>query len=181
METILNFMELKDDEKIICVAYVLKKEARYWWDAVKSRRNVCEMSWEDFVYTFNKKFFNSMALSAQQTEFLNFKHDNMTVAEAVRKFERLSKLCPYLVPTEEQWVKRMLEMFRPDISLIIESGGDQPTITTNCVERAYRAKHRLNQLKDMREHLYENRRKHGDQGGSQNNDNRNKGPQNNQQ
>ncbi|KAL5569060.1 hypothetical protein UlMin_025635 [Ulmus minor] len=41
----------------------------------------------------------------------------MTVAKAIRKFERLAKLYPYLVPTEEQRVKRMLEMFRPDISL----------------------------------------------------------------
>ena len=29
METILDFMELKDDEKIICAAYVLRKKARY--------------------------------------------------------------------------------------------------------------------------------------------------------
>ena len=69
------------------------------------------MTWADFVYEFNKKFFNPMALSAQQTEFLNFKHDNITVVEAVRKFERFAKLCPYLVPTEEQWVKQMLEIF----------------------------------------------------------------------
>ncbi|KAL5555998.1 hypothetical protein UlMin_038234 [Ulmus minor] len=89
-------MELRDEEKITCAVYVLRKEARYWWDA---------------------KFFNPTALSAQQTEFLNFKQENMTVADAVRKFERLAKLCPYLVPTEEQRVKRMLEMFRPDISL----------------------------------------------------------------
>ncbi|KAL5556076.1 hypothetical protein UlMin_038312 [Ulmus minor] len=68
------------------------------------------MTWTDFVYEFNKKFFNPTALSAQQTEFLNFKQDNLTVAEAVRKFERLAKLCPYLVPTEEQRVKRMLEI-----------------------------------------------------------------------
>ena len=181
METILDFMELRDDEKIICATYVLRKEARYWWDAVKTRRNIREMTWTDFVYEFNKKFFNPTALSAQQTEFLNFKQDNLTVAEAVRKFERLAKLCPYLVPTEEQRVKRMLEMFRPDISLSVEGGGDPPTTTTDCVERAFRAEHRLNQLKDMRQRMYENRRKQGDQAGNQNSDNRNKGPQNSQQ
>ncbi|KAL5561338.1 hypothetical protein UlMin_031085 [Ulmus minor] len=49
----------------------------------------------------------------------------MTVAEAVRKFERLAKLCPYLVPTEEQRVKRMLEMFRLDISLSNNQGNNQ--------------------------------------------------------
>ena len=111
METILDFMELKDDEKIVCATYVLRKEARYWWKAVKTRRNVWEMTWADFVYEFNKNFFNPTTLSAQQTEFLNFKQDNMTVAEVVMKFERIAKLCPYLVLIEEQRVKRMLEMF----------------------------------------------------------------------
>ena len=66
----------------------------------------------------------------------------------------------------------MLEMFRPDISLAIASGGDQPTTTTNCVERACRAEHRLNQLKEMRNCMFENRRKQGEQSG-----NRNKGQQ----
>ena len=75
----------------------------------------------------------------------------------------------------------MLEMFRPNISLSVEGGGDPPTMTTDCVERAYRAEHRLNQLNDMRQRMYENRRKQGDQGGNRNNDDRNKGPQNNQQ
>ncbi|KAL5544520.1 hypothetical protein UlMin_008304 [Ulmus minor] len=126
------------------------------------------MTWVDFVYEFNKKFFNPTALSAQQTEFLNFKQDNMTVAEAVRKFERLAKLGPYLVPTEEQRVKRMLEMFRPDISLSVEGGGNPPTTTTDCVERAYRAEHRLNQLKEMRNRMFENRRKQNNQGNNQN-------------
>ena len=69
------------------------------------------MTWTDFAYEFNKKFSNPTALSAQQIEFLNFKQDNMTVVDTVRKFERLAKLCPYLVPIEEQRVKRMLEMF----------------------------------------------------------------------
>ena len=56
METILDFMELRDEEKITCTVYVLRKEARYWWDAVKTRRVVQAMTWADFVYEFNKKF-----------------------------------------------------------------------------------------------------------------------------
>ena len=87
METMLDFMELKDDEKIICAAYVLRKEARYWWDAVKARRNIQKMTWVYFVYEFNNKFFNTTTLSAQQTEFLNFKQDNMIIAKAIKKFE----------------------------------------------------------------------------------------------
>ena len=69
----------------------------------------------------------------------------------------------------------MLEMFRPDISLAIESGGDQPTTTTDYVERAYRVEHRLNQLKEMRQRMFENRRKQGEYDGSRNNGGQNKG------
>ena len=111
IETILDFMELDNREKIICAASMLKREARYWWESVKTRRNARKMSWADFVYEFHKNFFNPTALSAQQTKFLNFKQENMTVAEAIKKFEQLVNLCPYLVPTEEQQTKRMLEMF----------------------------------------------------------------------
>ena len=45
METILDFMELRDEEKITCAVHALRKEARYWWDAVKSRRVVQAMTW----------------------------------------------------------------------------------------------------------------------------------------
>ena len=38
-------------------------------------------------------------------------------------------------------------MFQLDISLAIESGGYQLVATTDCVKRAYRPEHRLNQLR----------------------------------
>ena len=91
METILDFMELDDRERIICATYMLKRKAHYWQESVKARRNVRAMLWADFVYEFNKKFFNPTALSAQQTQFLNFKQDSMTVAEAIKIFKRLAK------------------------------------------------------------------------------------------
>ena len=79
------------------------------------------MSWVDFVYEFNKNFFNPTMLSAQQTEFLNFKQDNMTVAEAVKKFEWLSLLSPHWGATNKEDVRNV----SIDIALAIESGGDQ--------------------------------------------------------
>ena len=105
------------------------------------------MAWAEFVLDFNQKFFNLMSMSAQQSEFLNLKQCSMTVAAVVKKFDQFTRLCPYLVPIEEQRTKRMLEIFRPNIALTIESEGDQPTTMVDCFERAYRAKHLLNQLK----------------------------------
>ena len=68
-------------------------------------------------------------------------------------------------------------MFRSDITLAIEGGGDQLTMTTDCVKHFYRAKHSLNQLKEIRQHTYENRRKQDEQGGNWINCDRNKGQQ----
>ena len=110
---------------------------------------------------FNQKFFNPTTMSAHQTEFLTLKQDDMTVTTAIKKFEQLARLCPYLIPTEEQRVKPMLEMFR-HISLAIESGGGQPTTKADCIERAYRAEHHLNQLKEIRARMFETRKKQGD-------------------
>ncbi|KAL5559193.1 hypothetical protein UlMin_035404 [Ulmus minor] len=159
----MEFMELNDRERVFCASFMFKREARYWWDSVKARRDVNAMTWAEFVEEFNRKFFNPTAMSAQEAEFLTLKQDGMTVAATVKKFEQLARLCPYLVPTEEQRVKRMLEVFRPDISLAIESSGGQPATTVDCIEKAYRAEHRLNQLKEMRARMFETRKKQGDQ------------------
>ena len=38
IEIILEFMELNDEKKIICVAYALKVEARYWWEVIRNQK-----------------------------------------------------------------------------------------------------------------------------------------------
>ncbi|KAL5554939.1 hypothetical protein UlMin_037175 [Ulmus minor] len=68
------------------------------------------MTWDEFIVEFNQKYYNRMAMRAQQNEFINIKQGSMSVTEAVRKFDQLARLCPYLVPTEEERVRRMLEM-----------------------------------------------------------------------
>ncbi|KAL5564975.1 hypothetical protein UlMin_028139 [Ulmus minor] len=89
-------MHLNEREKVLCATYVLKRDARYWWET---------------------KYYNRMAMRAQQNEFINIKQGSMSVTEAVRKFDQLARLCPYLVPTEEERVRRILEMFRPELAM----------------------------------------------------------------
>ena len=38
IEIILEFMELNDEEKIICASYAPKEEAHYWWEAIKNQK-----------------------------------------------------------------------------------------------------------------------------------------------
>ncbi|KAL5580978.1 hypothetical protein UlMin_013420 [Ulmus minor] len=154
METIFEFMRLTDRER----------DARHWWATVKLTRDVTVMSWADFIGEFNQKYYNSAILRAQQDKFLNLKQGTMTVIEAVNKFEQLSRLCPFMVKTEEDRLKRMMDMFRPDIALAIENGGSLPTIVARCVERAVRIEYIMAQVKEERNKYFEakrNQRKEG--------------------
>ncbi|KAL5538128.1 hypothetical protein UlMin_046157 [Ulmus minor] len=158
IQTILDFMHLNEREKVLCATYVLKKDARYWWETVKMRRNVQDMTWDEFIAEFNQKYYNRMAMRAQQNEFINIKQGSMSVTEAVRKFDQLARLCPYLVPTEEERVRRMLEMFRLELAVVIDSGDNPPTTVAECVDRALRAEYRLAQAKEERNRIFEARK-----------------------
>ncbi|KAL5541478.1 hypothetical protein UlMin_009188 [Ulmus minor] len=111
IETIFEFMRLSDQEMVACASYMLKKGARHWWSTVKMTRDVTVMSWADFIREFNQKYYNSAILRVQEDEFLNLKQGTMTVIEAVNKFKQLSRLCPSMVRTEEDKLRRLMDMF----------------------------------------------------------------------
>ena len=143
MEMILDFMQLTNQERVACASFMLKNDARHWWATVKMTRNVEAMTWADFVREFNQKYYNFAILRAQRDEFLNLKQGTMIIIEAVNKFKQLSRLCPFMVRTEQERLRRMMDMFRPDIALAIESDGSQPNTVAKCVERVVRIEYRI--------------------------------------
>ncbi|GMN59993.1 hypothetical protein TIFTF001_029076 [Ficus carica] len=50
------------------------------------------------------KYFNTEVMEAQQDEFDKFRQGNLSVAEAVKKFEQLARLCPHLISSERDKV-----------------------------------------------------------------------------
>ncbi|GMN25456.1 hypothetical protein TIFTF001_045949 [Ficus carica] len=82
LQKVLNYMDLMDKEKVFCASYVMKKDVRYWWETMQMRRNVLEITWNDFIQEFNDKFYNRMAMKAQQNEFNNIKQVTMSETEA---------------------------------------------------------------------------------------------------
>lgn len=100
LQVTLDFMNLIEVEKVFCASYVLRRDARYWWETVLMRRNVYLINWNDFTEEYKKQYCDQMALKAQHNEFDNLQQGNVTVTEACRKFDHLARLCPKLVPTE---------------------------------------------------------------------------------
>ncbi|GMN54130.1 hypothetical protein TIFTF001_023253 [Ficus carica] len=143
-----------EQEKVLCASFALKKDARHWWRTVQLRRDVMNMSWQDFVNEFWVMYYNQEILAAQQDEFNSMKQGSMTVLEAVKKFEQLARLCPKLVPNETEKVRRMMKMFRTDIAKQVSARSSPPTLVFDCISRAIRAEYRINQDREARAQIF---------------------------
>ncbi|KAL5560715.1 hypothetical protein UlMin_036926 [Ulmus minor] len=171
LETIFDFMQLNDQERVVCASYMLRKGARHRWSTVKMTRDVTVMSWADFIGEFNQKYYNYAILRVQEDEFLNLKQGTMTVIKAVNKFEQLSRFFPSMIRTEEDKLRRIMDMLRPDITLAIESGRSPPRTVAKCVERAIHIEYRMAQVKEEKNKYYEakrNQRKEGSESQAKN-------------
>ncbi|GMN40327.1 hypothetical protein TIFTF001_009553 [Ficus carica] len=158
IQVILDFMRLTEQEKVLCASFALRKDARHWWMTVQMRRDVLAMDWQDFVTEFRAMYYNAEILAAQQDEFTSLQQGSMTVMEAVQKFEQLARLCPELVPTEREKVRRMMKMFRTDISKQVSAGSSPSTLVSDCVSRAIRAEYWINRDKEARAQIFKARK-----------------------
>ena len=73
IQVILDFMGLTEQEKLLCASFALKKDARHWWMTIQMRKDIANMSWQDFVAEFRMMYYNSEILVAQQDEFNSLK------------------------------------------------------------------------------------------------------------
>ncbi|GMN51157.1 hypothetical protein TIFTF001_020315 [Ficus carica] len=158
IQVILDFMRLTEQEKVFCSSFALKKDARHWWMTVQMCRDVTVMGWQDFVTEFRTMYYNREILAAQQDEFTNFRQGSMTVIEAVKKFEQLARLCPELVPSETEKVRRMMKIFRTDIAKQMSAGSSPPTLVSDCISRAIRAEYWINRDKEARAQIFKAKR-----------------------
>ena len=75
---------------MLYASYVTKKNARYWLETMQMRTNVLEMTWNDFIQEFDDKFYNRMAMKAQQIKFNNIKQGSMSFTDVAHKFDQLA-------------------------------------------------------------------------------------------
>ena len=97
-----------------------------WWERVKAKRQVNLMNWTDFETEFFEEFFHTHLTNRHYDEFTEFRQGDLSVNEAVKRFNRLARLCPELVRTERERVRLMLKMLRPEIALKVAGRFNRP-------------------------------------------------------
>ena len=143
-------MELLDwpgVEKIKCASFCLTGDARMWWEQVKAKRIVNQMTWSDFETEFFEEFFHMRVTNKHYDKFMEFRQGNLSVDEAMKNFNRLSRLCPELVSTERERVRLMLKMLKPEIALNVDGGINRPQTTEELISSALITEHYLNSIK----------------------------------
>ncbi|GMN62989.1 hypothetical protein TIFTF001_032060 [Ficus carica] len=70
--------------------------------------------------------------------------DDSPDAQRCHGYELLARLCPELVPSETEKVRRMMKIFRTDIAKQVSAGSSPPTLVSDCISPAIRAEYWIN-------------------------------------
>ncbi|XP_058211797.1 uncharacterized protein LOC131323981 [Rhododendron vialii] len=137
-------MAVTDEQKVLLATFMLKGDARRWWEVTKQRLSApmanlenndappipTVITWAMFTKAFHEKYFPRSYQMGQRREFLKLEQGKMTVAEYEARFTTLSRFALNLVSTDE------------DKCRMFEDG-------LNIELRPYVANQRLNNFADM--------------------------------
>ena len=116
IEKIFVFLQIEDEEKVKCVVYMLRKDARIWWEVVMKSRDVTTMSWAEFLREFNSKYYSQVVINSKVAEFTRLQQGNLSVLEYVQQFDQLSQYAPDMIQTETSKVWRFPSGLRPGLA-----------------------------------------------------------------
>ena len=73
METIFEFMQISNVERVRCASFMFKDDARIWWQGAKTTLDLNTVSWEQFKEVFYGKYFTLSTRNRLAREFLELR------------------------------------------------------------------------------------------------------------
>ncbi|XP_012852337.1 PREDICTED: uncharacterized protein LOC105971946 [Erythranthe guttata] len=115
LDVIFDYMRIEDSEKVLCAIFLLKKEARTWWEGTKLAVDMEKLTWEAFKTIFYDNYFTRDVRSLKVKEFLELKQNEMSVCDYVRKFEEGCKYVPYIAKDNKEKMDHFMRGLNPVI------------------------------------------------------------------
>ncbi|XP_057506535.1 uncharacterized protein LOC130789736 [Actinidia eriantha] len=110
LDAIFEVMEVTDEQKLTLTTFMLRGEARNWWESMRRMQNVqpegVPISWQRFVKIFNNQYFSCIYRMQKEQEFMSLKKRTMSVVEYEEKFIALSQFVPEMVRAEDMKCRR---------------------------------------------------------------------------
>ncbi|GMN30211.1 hypothetical protein TIFTF001_041417 [Ficus carica] len=122
--------------------------AQGWLKSIELVLNFMDLTDNEKVKCASYCLMDDARIWEHYDEFNNFRQGNLSVTEDVKRFNQLVRLCPHMVPNEQERLRRMIGMLKPEIAVIVDSGTAPPTTTAECIKCALRADYHLNKQKE---------------------------------
>ncbi|XP_047306302.1 uncharacterized protein LOC124909693 [Impatiens glandulifera] len=109
METIFEFMQCSNSDRLRCASFMFKDDARIWWQGAKSTIDLNATTWEEFKDVFYGKYFTLSTRNKLDREFLEIRQGDASVADYVKKFERGKYFAPMITGNVDLELNHFLE------------------------------------------------------------------------
>ncbi|XP_047309940.1 uncharacterized protein LOC124913401 [Impatiens glandulifera] len=109
METIFEFMQITEVERVRCATFMLKDDARIWWQGAKVALDLNNITWREFKEVFYGKYFTLSTRNKLEREFLEIKQGDSSIADYVKRFERGKYFAPVITDNASMELNHFLE------------------------------------------------------------------------
>ncbi|XP_057803080.1 uncharacterized protein LOC131018368 [Salvia miltiorrhiza] len=102
----------------------LKGSADFWWEAKQKTmtpEQMAALTWEQFKIALCEKYVPRSYQKKKETEFVNLRQGNKTVAEYDRLFCDLARYAPYRVDTDEKMSELFCSGLKQEIRVVLAS------------------------------------------------------------
>ncbi|CAA0828721.1 Unknown protein [Striga hermonthica] len=109
VDNMFQYSRVSEEEKVMCASFILHGSAGHWWDTIKCIEDVTTMTSDRFKELFRSKYFTAPIRAMKMNEFIQLRQGGMTVADYIRKFERLSRFAEHMASTDALKTERFLK------------------------------------------------------------------------
>ncbi|XP_012845769.1 PREDICTED: uncharacterized protein LOC105965752 [Erythranthe guttata] len=106
---------MTDRDRVHCAIFLLRNEARHWWEGIKEGTNLETLPWTDFKVQFFEKYFSKDVRAHKLKEFLELRQGDLPMIEYIRRFERGCLYAPFIARDAEEKKNHFIRGLQPEI------------------------------------------------------------------
>ncbi|XP_073120572.1 uncharacterized protein [Henckelia pumila] len=125
VETIFDYMQLTDADRVRCAIFMFRDDARVWWQGAHSAVDITMLTWNGFKDVFYGKYFTISTRTRLAREFLELRQGSMSIAEYVKKFEKGRYFVPMISGNAAEELKHFTEGLNATIRRDVRLSGAQ--------------------------------------------------------
>ncbi|XP_075521483.1 uncharacterized protein LOC142554698 [Primulina tabacum] len=123
-------MELQDADRVRCATYLLKDDARLWWEGASVSVNLQTLMWEGFKEVFYSNYFTDKVRSRLTREFMMLRQGERSVVEFVKKFQQGCHFVSLIANDAREKLRHFMDVLQSILRLtrVLEVEQDQKDI-----------------------------------------------------